>query len=181
MKLCAVDGCGKPSRVRGWCNRHYELWERNGAPEYRKPIAERFDDFWRPISGPLETPCHIWIGALTGAGYGAVKVASKTERAHRISWQRRNGSIPDGRLVMHRCDVPACVNLDHLFLGSTQDNMDDRSRKGRTHSKLNPTDIERISDVWRVGGHSQKEMASYFGLHPSTIYSVINRTSWNHI
>jgi hypothetical protein len=46
-------------------------------------------------------------------------------------WEESNGSIPDGMRVLHRCDVPACVNIDHLFLGTSLDNMQDMTAKGR--------------------------------------------------
>ena len=52
-------------------------------------------------------------------------------KAHRIVWEAVNGPIPEGMFVCHTCDVPRCVNIDHLFLGTAQDNMNDKMSKGR--------------------------------------------------
>jgi hypothetical protein len=73
-----------------------------------------------------ETGCHLWTGTLIPGGYGRVHVA-----AHRLAYQLANGPIPGGMLVLHRCDNPPCCNPEHLFLGSPQDNMTDKVRKGR--------------------------------------------------
>ena len=75
--------------------------------------------------------CWIWEGARRSRRYGIIKVRGKAEAAHRISWMVYRGDIPDGMHVLHHCDTPLCVNPDHLFLGTHQDNMDDKERKGR--------------------------------------------------
>ena len=65
-------------------------------------------------------------------GYGATNGNS----AHRLSYSAFNGVIPDGMCVLHRCDVPLCVNPAHLFLGTRLDNMQDCFMKGRyAHQK----------------------------------------------
>lgn len=77
--------------------------------------------------------CWLWQAAILGrTGYGSYQFGRKRkERAHRIAWQLENGPIPAGISVLHRCDVPACVNPDHLFLGTHADNMRDKTLKGR--------------------------------------------------
>jgi len=64
-------------------------------------------------------------------GYGVLKFRGMRLRAHRVAWQFWHGLVLDGAHVLHRCDNPACVNPDHLFLGSHQDNVRDRDRKRR--------------------------------------------------
>jgi DNA-binding CsgD family transcriptional regulator len=78
--------------------------------------------------------CHEWIGGRSEEGYGKHTFDYKTVPAHRFSWELVNGPIPEGQLVLHRCDNRACVNVEHLFLGSQKDNMVDCQRKGRTSS-----------------------------------------------
>lgn len=75
--------------------------------------------------------CWLWGGSLDGDGYGMFRSKGRVERSHRVAWQLYRGEIPPGICVLHRCDNPTCVNLDHLFLGTKADNAWDRAKKGR--------------------------------------------------
>src|SRR5256885_74384 len=75
--------------------------------------------------------CWEWVGSKRELGYGQVRYKGRSARAHRIAWELTFGEIPDGRSVLHKCDNPPCINPDHLFLGTQQDNVDDMFRKGR--------------------------------------------------
>ena len=89
-------------------------------------FAENYDE------GP---GCWVWKGArMNGKGYGAFfgKIAS------REAWVLRHGAIPEGAHVLHKCDNPACVNPDHLFLGTNEDNCKDKARKGRAFKMFGP-------------------------------------------
>lgn len=94
----------------------------------RPSLYERFDAAYlpEPMSG-----CWLWENKLDHKGYGRFKINGKGDRAHRVSWILHRGDIPLGMFVLHKCDVPCCVNPDHLFLGNHIVNMADMVQKGR--------------------------------------------------
>ena len=75
--------------------------------------------------------CWEWNLSLSGSGYGHAHENRKTKRAHRMSYEIFIGDIPEGMCVCHKCDNTKCINPDHLFLGTHQDNMDDMVIKNR--------------------------------------------------
>ncbi len=79
----------------------------------------------------LNTKCWIWQGAKNRKGYGQKRLKGKLWITHRLSWHTFNGPIPEGIQVLHKCDTPSCWNPEHLFLGTNQDNVDDKMRKKR--------------------------------------------------
>jgi len=85
-----------------------------------------------------ESGCWLWVGSLTTGGYGNLSVNYKNKPCHRLSYTEFVGEIPEGMLVCHRCDVPSCINPNHLFLGTYQDNMDDMVKKGRARGRNSP-------------------------------------------
>ena len=97
-----------------------------------RPVSERFHEKYEkvPFSG-----CWIWTHAkMAKGGYGRITLKQGDQTAtgaHRVSWILHKGPIPDGLWVLHRCDVPACVNPEHLFLGGASENALDAVRKGR--------------------------------------------------
>ncbi|MFZ9715826.1 MAG: HNH endonuclease signature motif containing protein [Ilumatobacteraceae bacterium] len=88
--------------------------------------------------------CWLWGGALTSHGYGSIKFLQRRWGTHRLSYTVFKGSIPDGLMVCHSCDVRACVNPDHLWLGTNLDNQRDSESKGRAHwQNCHPSQMPR--------------------------------------
>ena len=137
-----------------------------------------------------ETGCWIWT-ACRNKGYGAVRHLGRMTPAHRVSWIYAFGEIPKasgshGMCVCHKCDNTLCVNPEHLFLGTHQDNMDDMVAKGRDKkvngeaigiAKLTEEDIPYIL----ADNRSMDEIALDYGVSQSAISKVKRRVTWKHI
>lgn len=86
--------------------------------------------FWSKVPIGAEG-CWEWKAGLSPRGYGQFWDTGTNRGAHRYAYEQVIGPIPEGLFVCHRCDNPACVRPDHLFLGTQQDNMSDKQSKGR--------------------------------------------------
>ena len=75
--------------------------------------------------------CFLWELAKDADGYGVVRRNGKTQRAHRAAWEAIHGPIPPGMVLLHSCDTPACIKVEHLSVGTQADNVRDMVQKGR--------------------------------------------------
>jgi len=92
----------------------------------RTPLEERF---WPKVDKTGD--CWLWTGWRNDEGYGYIRDVGRIVRAHRASYELTQGAIPEGMMVLHKCDNPPCVRPDHLRLGTNGDNMIDMYSKGR--------------------------------------------------
>jgi predicted XRE-type DNA-binding protein len=134
--------------------------------------------------------CIPWLGARLPKGYGAIKIPKqrRQEYAHRLAWRIHHGDIPEGVQVLHRCDHPWCVNVDHLFLGSQADNMADMKAKSRStagprnpRARLLANDVERIKRLLASNALTQRQIAALFGVHQVTISKIAKGHRWSHV
>jgi hypothetical protein len=111
----------------------------------RTYLTERF---WSRVE-PKESGCWEWTTRGPG-GYGRFKAGGKNLLAHRVSWEINVGPIPDGLLVLHRCDNPPCIRPSHLFVGTQKDNLRDMQAKGRGLSQVHQKAIRHPTgdDHW---------------------------------
>lgn len=100
-------------------------------------MTTTYERFWAKVR-KSDNGCWEWTANGNNYGYGKLRVGSRTDgsrrsiRAHRLAYELACGPIPVGMNVCHRCDNRRCVRPDHLFLGTTQDNIRDRVAKGRS-------------------------------------------------
>jgi hypothetical protein len=136
-----------------------------------------------PGYGP-KGQCWRWLGTKHGKGYGHFKVGTKCEKAHRISVKLFKG-IDIGYLQgCHTCDLPDCVNPDHIFLGTDEDNKNDRQTKmrhahGERHARaVTEEKVIRIRD-FELGSHA--EIAERYGVSKSVVSSIKCGRTWRHL
>lgn len=100
---------------------------------------------------PTETGCLLWRGSVS-KGYGVARLEGRYDAAHRVAYAVLVGPVPDDMCVLHRCDVPLCVNPDHLWLGTKADNNRDCRDKERT----NLTARRQRTNLNRAVGRSRR-------------------------
>lgn len=175
-------------------------------PKYT--LEQQIITFWNKVNKNAPAPCNSpelgncweWTAGCFWDGYGNKRWGDSVQRAHRISWQLANGKIPNGLLVLHKCDNRKCVNPAHLFLGTNQDNMDDMKAKGRSKKekgrKMPPKSAEtirRMSDAqgkitrdiaceirnrYKENNISQKALGIEYGLSQSQICNIVKGSRW---
>jgi hypothetical protein len=146
--------------------------------DHRGTLHERF---WKRVK--KTDYCWIWQGYTAEAGYGQIGFNNKVFSTHRISWMLNFGEIPEGLCVLHKCDHPPCVNPDHLFLGTRDDNSKDAVAKGRAikgervgTSKLTEKDITNIKS--QKGIKSATHLSLIHNVNVSHIYKIWKGTRW---
>lgn len=129
----------------------------------------------------IKNLCWIWQAAKSKSGYGVFYYKDKWMRANRASHLIFKGEIPLGMLVCHSCDNPACVNPDHLHLGTPQDNMDEMKERGREKrqpkgekahmGKLKDSQVMEIREM-RKQKIPAKQIAVKFNISPDYVYQI---------
>lgn len=163
--------------------RRYYLKQVGGALKPVLTAEQRFERLYTPEPA---TGCWLWTASVNRSGYGKTKVGGKHITAHRWSWMLHRGEIPEGLHVLHHCDVPACVNPAHLWLGTALDNDADKRRKGRApkmaiHRPARLTEGE-VQEIRRLRGkETVVGLGKRFGVHHSHISRIQRAKYWAHI
>jgi len=178
---CSIESCCLLIRSRGWCEKHYTRWLRHGDPLAVKNFSglSLEDRFWCRVRKTEQ--CWEWIGFRDKCGYGVLNVGDcKIDRAHRVSWMLRFGLIPKGMHVLHRCDNPPCVRPAHLWLGTQNDNNEDRIAKGRTASKLTAKQVVDIRREYSGQRGEQLILSRKYRTTQRNISSIVRGFTWRN-
>ena len=130
-RTCSIEGCERVHLARGWCNMHYQRWKRTG--DASAPAIQRYATFEASFAAnvpeePDENGCRLWGGGAGSNGYGLIWAKREYVSAHRYSWEKVRGPIPEGMFVDHRyhCNK-RCVEVSHLRLATVAQNNMNRS------------------------------------------------------
>lgn len=163
-----------------------ELTRRKTGPKER-PLAERF---WEKVK--KSDGCWGWTHSKNSKGYGRIGIGTWRDRrvgmAHRVSWELHYGPIPKGLCVCHRCDNPACVRPDHLFLGTKAENNIDMTLKGRrrngtTNGEQHPCaklSAAQVLEIRSAAG-SQQSIADRHGVSQVLVSQIKRLKIWKHL
>lgn len=130
--------------------------------------------------------CHEWKRAKDKNGYGHIRYEGKCELVHRLVYRQAFGISDESLFVCHHCDNPSCVRIDHLYLGTHQDNMDDRSARDRARAakgedshlaKLTETDVVMIRNDRRL----HRLIADDYKVTRALVSHIKRRIIWAHV
>lgn len=146
------------------------------------------DRFWSKVS--ISRQCWLWTAYKDAEGYGHIRHNDRMRFSHHIAWLLWRGPIPDGMKVCHSCDNPSCVNPEHLFLGTQQDNMIDCTKKGRHgdvsgerngRARLTYEQVEQIRRSYTGRYGELTYWATKFNVSIGAIrYAALGKTWRNH-
>ncbi len=153
----------------------------------RKSLQERFNEKWKLDK---RSGCHVWKASTRGKGYGQFKLNYKNTSAHRVAYELAYGPIPESMHVCHKCDNPPCVNPKHLWLGTNEENIEDKSNKGRYNAargsdngsaKVTEKMAIKIRWLYSTGKHTQTRLATRFNISRGAVGQLIRKETWKHI
>lgn len=164
----------------------FEAKKHGPSSRTRATLAERF---WSKVHKTEH--CWIWTAGTDQQGYGRIGIGGRrepVERAHRVSWFLRHGTMPS-LCVLHKCDNPPCVNPDHLFLGTRTDNAEDKVAKGRatgptgTANARTKITADIAATVYRrvQQGEQMKIVAADIGLTPPAVRDIVRGVTWRTV
>lgn len=199
---CSVPGCERNTHCRGWCRAHYLRWKKRGDVRADIPIRDKRPNNMTPTEAfryhmpgdPPSSGCWPWPALTNKGGYGIITFHSGDLLAHRVAYELFSGPIPDQAIICHHCDNPPCCHPNHLYAGTTAENMADMARRGRTNkerpslrgerhpqSKLSDADVVEIRRTYASGKSTLATLATQYGITFQSVWRIIHRKNWKHV
>jgi len=131
-----------------------------------------------------ENSCWMWQGHVMSNGYGALTVEGKSKMVHRLSYEYHIGEIPKGLMVCHKCNVKLCLNPDHLYVGTHNDNMQDMADSASLKGEKNPKSLLTEAQVLGIKQHIKdrkifyKDIAKMYGVSRQAIKDIASGRTW---
>ena len=154
----------------------------------KKTLVERF---WSKVDKRGPDDCWEWTAYKAKNGYGTITYDGKKRLAHRVSVYLATGECPPAdKCVCHTCNNPSCVNPAHLYVGTMQDNINDRERACRGNpargekqgsAKLNDKKVRAIREIYALGNITCRQLARLYDVSASTIAYIIKNSTWQHV
>jgi hypothetical protein len=157
----------------------------NTQPKQRKQRIVDQAYLYSKSSVDAVTGCINWQGKKNHAGYGRTTYQGRFTLVHRVSWAVGNAQeMPVGLCVLHRCDNPSCINVDHLFVGTQEDNMKDMASKGRScfgEKHYGARLTEAAVQLIKADTRSHSQIAQDHGVTREAISRIFQGRNWHHV
>jgi hypothetical protein len=161
---------------------------RIGRSGLRKSKQYHTPDYISATADPPVGECIIGVGwPVTRYRYQQTRRDSRDQYTHRMVWEDEHGEIPEGMEVCHKCDNPPCCNLDHLFLGTRQDNVEDAKRKGRVvhGGRCYNTRLTEETAVYAMArmlfGETQQSIGQSIGVQQQVLSDLWTGKTWRRV
>lgn len=165
------------------------MYDCEQANTYMGIMMDRREElFWKKVGPPDENGCRHWLNELSPKGYGDSTYKGWSTTAHRVAYFLAKGPIPDGHVVMHKCDVRSCCNPEHLEAGTQAQNLADMRAKGRAgdcrlfgekhgRCKVSDIDVAEIRLLYKETRISQAALAKKYGIGQTQVGRIVNGES----
>lgn len=190
--------CSKCNEFKNWSEYYKDKSQKTGFVSACKSClyesknfkSDTIEDFLEQrIDKDSETGCWNWAGHKNKTGYGVINNPwygkFGTPFAHRISYIVHKGPIEKGMFICHTCDNPKCINPLHLYEGTAQDNVDDRTNRGRhghrneLKRKLTDDQVKEIRKLSKT--KSQRDIAKIYKVSQRTVCNIINNKTYKDV